>query len=499
MRKKGFGTGGKRATKQSVFGLLLALLTVFGGCSPVPGSSSGSGDAQGSPEGTVFQGEGAGNGSAGEITEKEDYFAGLPYVDYGGREFVIATTDPAFADSEQDSGILGSYLYRRNRAIEEKFNIKIRVEQADETVIQTRLQNASPDAPCPDLLYVPMTAAAGYAGRELLMNLYSVPFFDYDAPFAEPELQKDLTVADTAYAIYGSAAFDQRSAWCVYYNKTLMEELGFDPAALVKSGEWTWDQLLLMAESAMADLDGNRRMTPSVDRFGYSSCMNTTSLANAVFASFGKHYFTRDEDGFYAMDYNISDEDDYISVIRRICVTGDALYPARNPGEAAVTAFSEGRLAFFAERLSYAAAFAYAEVDWGILPMPARFPGGAYASYVDSSVCGYAVPYGVADSDLSGRVLTALYAYEASYGVDIVKNAWTYYYLRDNTSAAMLDVILEHRVYDIAYAFGEGFPDFAMASYELIQSVMENNVNFSYLYQQNQAPFSAFMLRQFVH
>lgn len=436
----------------------------------------------------------------GADASREDYFAALPSVDYGGREFLIVTTDEQFVESESESGIIGKYLYRRNRAIEEKFNIKIKVLSAGDAEIQLGLQAQSADAPYADLLYAPMEANATYAGRGLLMNLYSVPFFRYDAPYAEPEAQRDLTVSDTAYSIYGDAAFDQRAAWCVFYNKSLLSSLGYDPALLVKDGGFTWDMLLLTAEGAVSDLDGNRRMSGSVDRFGYSAAMNTTSLCKAAFASFGKHYFTRDEDGLYAMDYDISDTDDYVSILRRLCVGESALYPSRNPGNDALAAFNEGRLAYFMGPLTYAATLAYSEVDWGILPMPVRFAGEAYKSLVDpSAACGYSVPYGVRDSDLCGRVLSAIYAYEASYGEQTVKNAWTYYYLRDNTSAAMLSAILENRVYDIAYTFGAGFPDFSIASYELLSSVMENDVNFSYLYAQNLSPFSAFMLKQFTN
>ena len=437
---------------------------------------------------------------SGSHDAREDYFAALPSADYGGREFVIAATDPQFVGSEEQSGIIGGYLYNRNRAIEEKFNIKITVKTVSEAEVQTGLMAQTDDAPFADLLYAPMEESARCAGQNLLMNLYSVPFFDYDAPYCEPETQKNLTVADTAYSIYGDAAFDQRAAWCVFYNKDLLSAAGFSPEKTVSEGTWTWDELLTESESVRADLNENGRMTADTDRFGYSAAMNTTALCRAAFATFGKHYFARDNDGLYAMDFDITEDDDYVSILRRLCVTEPTLFPMRNPGSAAYDAFSENRLAFFMGPLSYASTLAYSEINWGILPMPNRFADTEYKSLVDPmTACGYSVPYGVRDSDLCGRVLTALYAYEASHGAEIVQNAWIYYYLRDNTSAAMLTPILQNRVYDIAYTCGEGYPDFAIASYELLSSVMENNVRFSTLYAQNKETFGAFMLKEFVH
>lgn len=431
-----------------------------------------------------------------QTTDKPtDYFSLLPSVDYGGREFVIATTDAAFVDSETDSGIIGGALYARNRAIEEKFNIKLRTVQADEAVIQSGLQAATPDAPYADLLYIPMNATANLSGRGLLMNLYSVPFFDYDADYIFPEIDP-LTVADTVYGIYGDAAYDERSTWCLFYNKQLTDSLGFDIDNLLRHGEWTWDNFLIIAQAAVSDLDQNRRMNTSVDRYGYGTS-DTSVFADAVFASFGKRYFSRDTDGLYAMDYAVSPEDDYISVLKSLCADNDALYPSN--GNGAYDAFCEGRLCFFAERLSYATTLAYAELDWGILPLPTRFPDGKSYARVDRTVCGYSVPQGVTDSDLCGRILTALYAYEASYPENVVEKAWTYYYLRSNASALAMQSVLKNRVYDIAFAYGDGFPDFAIASYELLEAVVENDANFSYLYAQNAAPFGAFMLKQFVH
>ncbi len=445
-------------------------------------------------ENPIAVGETDFDAGAGAEPERFDFFAALPSVDYGGREFVIATTDAAFVDSETDSGIIGSALYARNRAIEEKFNIKIRTVDADEATIQSGLQAQSAHAPYADILYIPMNATANLAGRGLLMNLYSVPFFDYDADYIAQEIAP-LTVAETVYGIYGDAAFDERSTWCLYYNKTLTDSLGFDIENLMRHGEWTWDNFLIIAEAAVADLDENSRMRAAVDRYGYGTS-DKSIFADAVFASFGKKYFTRDDDGLYAMDYDISPEDDYISIIKNLCAENDALFPNDSTS---FDAFCEGRLCFFAERLSYATTLAYADVDWGILPLPTRFPNEEVCSRVDRTVCGYSVPQGVSDSDLSGRILTALYAYEASYPENVVETAWTYYYLRSNDSALAMRKVLENRVYDIAFAYGEGFPDFAIASYELFSSVIENDAKFSYLYAQNKAPFGAFMLKSFVH
>lgn len=436
-----------------------------------------------------------------EKTAKSDAFDSIESMDFGGREFVILTTEAQFAASEDGKGIVGEELYKRNKAIEEKFNIKIICKEVDRNSIKPSLQSANSENPLPDLIYAPQDTIASCAGSELVMNIYSVPYFGYDKEYTNPELLSSLSQSDTTFGVYGDAAYDERSVWCVYYNKAVLNYLGFpDPYELVENNTWTWDMFLAISEGAMLDLDGNKKMQVGKDRFGYSSSMNTSSFASAVFASFGKKFFSVDEEGFLKMDYAVTDDDDYISQIRNICVTNKAKYPADDPGAVALDEFNNGRLAFFCEKLSMASTLAYSPVEWGILPMPKRSPEQeSYYSWVDSSVCGYAVPYGVSDSSLSGRVIDAICAYEASYGTDIVDLSWTYYYLRDNNSVLAMRDAIRGAVYDVAYAFGEGMADFSMVSYDLLQSVMEKNVKFSNLYNQSVKPFSAFVRQKFVH
>lgn len=424
-----------------------------------------------------------------------DYFSAIPQEDFGGYEFVILTTDPDFCDSDTDSGFLGSAIYRRNRAIEEKFNIKLTAVPCEDASLQSMVVSADSEKQY-DLIYAPMNTIASCAGNGLVMNIHSVPFFDTSAEYVQPELVDSLSVCDTSYGVYGAGAHDMRSQWCVYYNKYLMSGIGYNIPELVKNGEWTWEKFAEISALAVADINNDGRMRASADRYGYASTDYTGAFANAVFASVGKKYLARDDEGFYKMDFAETEEDKYISFLRDICVNNKARYPSNDGAKA----FSEGRAAFFCEKLSYASHLAYSGCDWGIAPMPKRNPQqSGYLNLSDPSVCGYAVPYGATDSALAGKVLSAIYAYEYSYGNDTVPTAWTHYYLRDNASAVMLKKYFRSPVYDAAYAFGEGFADFRLSTYEFMRSVLEKNVNFAHLYNQNSAPFSAFMRTQFVH
>ena len=426
----------------------------------------------------------------------------IPKEDFGGREFVIATTDEAFTDSVENSGIIGQALFNRNRAIEEKFNIKIKAVPVKDTLLQTQLQ--SPQNPGAfDLIYAPMDTISVCGTNGLLMNIYSVPFFGVEKEYTGGNITKALSQNDTAFGVYGNATYDDRNMWCVFYNKDILQELGYtDIYSLVDNGVWTWEKLLEISNEAVSDLDGNKKMSKKKDRYGYSSLMNTSSFASAVFASFGKTYFSRDDEGFFKMDFAETGEDKYFALLKRICLNDKAKFPGNDPGTEAFDAFSEGRLAFFCEKLSLASSLAYIPANWGILPMPKLSEKqDKYYTLLDGSTHGFAVPQKVSDSALSGKVLDAIYLYDYSFGKEenTVKTAFTYYYLRDSTSSKAISVIKEGKVYDAAFAFGAGMPDFSLASYGLLRSCLENNVSFDKLYTQNEKPFSAFVRSEFVN
>lgn len=438
-----------------------------------------------------------------DTTEKTDTnvsqsnaFSDIPSEDFGGREFVILTTDEAFCDSAEKSGIIGSELYKRNRAIEQKFNIKIRAVPVKDSALQSSLSGGGYD-----LVYAPMNTLASCAGNGYTMNIYSVPFFDYGAEYVNPSLLASLTQSDTLYAVFGDAAYDTRYMWAVYYNKDIATQLGYGNInELVLNGEWTWEKFLEFSSAALLDVDKNGRMRAANDRYGYASTYHTTDFADAVFASIGKKFFTHNGEGNFEMSFAETDEDKYISFIRDICVKNKARYPQDNPGNASYDAFCEGRLLFLCEKLSYASKLAYAPCNWGVLPMPKKnAEQQSYLSLVDKTACGYAVPFSATDTALCGKVLSAIYAYNYSYGTDVVRDAWTYYYLRDNTSSVNISKISQSPVYDAAYVFGDTFADFRMTSYEILHSAIGKNANFTHLYNQNKKPFSDFIKSRFTH
>ncbi|MBR5527466.1 MAG: extracellular solute-binding protein [Clostridia bacterium] len=428
---------------------------------------------------------------------RTDHFAALPDEDHGGREFIIAATDISFADGENSSGLIAQSLSARTAAIEKKYNIDIKVVPADASAIPVRLYYSESDTAFCDLVYMPMDTISQCAEEGLLSSLYSLPFFDENAEYTAYAFEDTALCGENIYGIYGDSAFDDRYAWCVFYNKYLMAGLGYDVPSLISSGQWTWEKFLEISSAAVADIDKNGRMNRNYDRYGYASPSHTEGFARAVFASFGKKFTSVGEDGALKMDFATTKEDDWYSEIYNICVKNGALYPVRTPGDAAFSAFSEGRLAFLCEKLSLAERLAYLPLDWGVAPMPKRNAEQAeYISHTDSSVCGYAVPLNVSDSVLAGKVLNAIYAYDKSFSENAVGNAFAYYYLRDNASAYAARVLCMSNAYDAVYTYGTD-AKIVSSTYGLLSNVLAANRDFARTYSGTEKSFSDHVREKF--
>ena len=473
--------------KIKVFSALLTLLLLLQMCSCAYDKSASEDKTGGRENGVQFRKDG-GEPSSHDI------------ADYSGRDFVVASSDADFVKPDSDVGIINEALYKRNKNLSEKYNVNISVIKAGTAEINTNLQAAyNAGTEYCNALYVPMKNISGIASQELLLNIYSIPFVKLEEEYMYPSRIKETSVRDTLYGLYSAAALDDRFMWCVYYNKDVYSSLGFEnPYELVKNGDWTWEKFLSYSDSARADLDGNGRILRKTDRFGHAAAGNTLDFVNAVFASIGGKFFSFDENGFPYMDY-YDFADSNMDLISRICSKSRSLYPAENPGNEAAEAFLDGRSLFFCDSLLYCSYFANMQDEYGILPMPKLSEEDDYKTYVDEDVCGFAFPNTNSDTGFLGNIINGLYSSSYDTLKDCVKKSWTRNYLRDNDSAVMFDYITKNPVYDLAYIHGTGMPEFANASYKILQSAVQGKVRLKSAYNQNSGPFYNFAKEEFIN
>lgn len=127
-------------------------------------------------------------------TEPEDIFSirakendNLPEKDYGGAEFNIATDDYMETDfyvEEANGERLNDVVYQRNQAVEERYNIKIKVDSGDYEGMKAKLRSiiqAGDDTY--DLIAQHACTAGTLAIEGVLMNCYDIPYVDFSRPW----------------------------------------------------------------------------------------------------------------------------------------------------------------------------------------------------------------------------------------------------------------------------------------------------------------------------
>ena len=211
------------------------------------------------------------------VTEKTGYRAEyLPDVDYNGYEFrVIGYSDMYPVDFEKESGaIIDDAIYRRNRIVEEEYNIKIKAteypftEYPEVAAAFSKAGRAQSD----DFDLAALIFRDGYnvvlEGLAPAASTMPVVDLNADRPWYNNSLNESISIDGVGLFCY--TAYDiLPSGGCLLFNKALVTELDMeDPYTLVDNGTWTNETVYKMSMEAISDLDGDGKYT-AADRFAF--------------------------------------------------------------------------------------------------------------------------------------------------------------------------------------------------------------------------------------
>lgn len=395
----------------------------------------------------------------------------LDSYDYNGYRFSVATTqERSFVQDEEGSGLIGKAAYERNLLVESKYNIKIveKLYAGDDLLPEQRTASLSGTV-IGDIIASKADDIAVLADNGLLLNLYSLPYFDPFADYMDVQAVKDCTIANTMYAMYGTVYDIRNNLWATFYNKDVMNELSLaDPYDLVISGKWTWDVFLDMANSAR---EGKFS--------GFASYFNgddDTGLANAVWQSGGQKYLG---DSFRDTSLTIDIDPDFAETVRSAVknVTKNNKSRFSGSGQESIGKFGDGTMLFFVYEVAVASTIIDKECSWGILPMPkADESQEDYHCWVDPQAIAVAVASSTPDTERTGRILAAMCA--ASYETvgSALEQTYLNYYLSDNRSAVMLlNYVFGSVQIDPVHIYGEGMIELGKETYQIVLSTLSSS------------------------
>lgn len=401
--------------------------------------------------------------NATEVQETELQDA-LPERDYGGARYVILSASEQWKEtytSEESTGdVLNDAVYARNIEVEERFNVVLQYEvengySAGMSTVTSKLRGS---VQAGDAVYDLMTANCAYTASHvtggLLQNMTKMEYLDLDAPWYFAETNNNLIVNDKLYIVAGAFGLNTlNQLGSVMFNKELMDDLGEEyPYQTVLDGNWTYDTMLSLATKASLDLNGDGAWDEN-DRYGILS----TEGEAIQWLGFGMGYriIQPDENGvpsFVGATENTVDVMDTLSMLMQ----DKSVYYACtiDPADEMIPLFTgnQGLFAIYALKL-----MVYEEMregpDFGVLPMPKwNAEQEKYYSKCFAEIAAF--PMVLKDTEMSQIVLEALNS--TSY-IDLLP---VYYdvvlqrkLIRDNDSAAMIDLIREGTICDFGMAF----------------------------------------------
>ncbi|MCL2518349.1 MAG: hypothetical protein FWF15_07290 [Oscillospiraceae bacterium] len=399
----------------------------------------------------------------------------IPVSDFNGYEFRILTRDADHhlkeVQAEMENGdILNDVVYRRNRAVEDKLNINIKIittpEVTEQELTQYFSKSVLADEDAFDLA-LPHTVNAGTAATQgIMFNWHNVPYIDFNKPWWNKVIVDELTINGKlflAMSDFGISAIDY--TWVMLYNYKIGNDYDipnlFD---IVKAGNWTIDLFQSYIKNVSGDLNGDGIFDHN-DFYGFITHFNS-AIQNWMFA-LDQKVTKMDADGYPQLIVNTEKMVSIVEKVYDILFTGNntlyldssnKLRDALNPighDQAVATKFESDTVMFAAIRMQYIELLRNMQSEYGIIPFPkydSKQP--AYYTHVDGHAPLMSLPLTITNVERIGIIIEALsaetYREVVPAVMDLVLQSK---FARDAVSYEMLELILDGRVYTFGYIY----------------------------------------------
>ncbi len=142
--------------------------------------------------------------------------------------FVTAAKETGNFFDEETSKVSSS-VYKRNRAVEDKFGIFIlTITESADVMLESMKKAKKSGNLYTDIAVIPQNRLGEFRAAGVLGNLRMLPFFDEDKPGTDKNATAELEFGDKLYGTFGNATKTPEKMNVVFINLTLAGELGSD-------------------------------------------------------------------------------------------------------------------------------------------------------------------------------------------------------------------------------------------------------------------------------
>ena len=390
----------------------------------------------------------------------------LPDRDFNGETYNILTAAEGWADkyvAEENTGdVLGEAVYKRNLAVEERFNVKLAYDvvngnEAGREEVSMRLDSIVITG---DTAYDLFVANCAYVGTKVVdgvfANLSAMEYLDFSAPWWYKNANENLSIKDTLFVAagaYGLYTIGLNTG--VIFSTALAEQHNL-PSFYddVRNGTWTYDKMVEYGNYASYDVDGNGGRNEK-DSYGILSTGDYECIAYLV-AGMGVKSITKDENGLPVLT---GDSEHMLAVtdkLKNLMEDKELCYTHIHLDQPEVTRqmFTDNRALFFIYQLTVLEEDAMRDgADYGILPLP-KYNEDQKEYYSSSNADIAAIPLIVKNKDMAQIILEAQNYISYKETVDVYyENVFKTKLARDENTKEMWDIILAGTTTEMALLF----------------------------------------------
>jgi ABC-type glycerol-3-phosphate transport system substrate-binding protein len=405
--------------------------------------------------------------SGGKQNEDKRLYDNLPGLDFGGYEYRILngefpTMYTALFPEEAIGEVLNDAFYTRNKKIEERLNINLKVSEISVMDTYQLMRNhVTAGSYEYDAYMQVLFNAYPLAVSNILYPVGNLPHVDLSRPYWCGFTNEQLTIGGKQYIAFSDEMLSLfEAAVVVYFNKKQTADLQLDNFYdLVKNGNWTHDKLYENAKAAIKDADGDGKFTEA----DYWGILSEYDYLYVTFWISAGEYMVKKDDGdipYFAVPGNQKMLDIGSRVISEINSLKGMLmdtthvnlpnYSSQYAMNSRVSYFSSGHGLFSVGAMSEMKHLRDMPDDFGVLPFP-KYSSDQPRYY--TRVCGgfpFVIPATAQRPDIAGAVLEAMAcesrnAIIPAYYEYSLKNKFS----RDIETEQMLDLIYSTRVFDL--------------------------------------------------
>ncbi len=353
------------------------------------------------------------------------------------------------------SDTLSVAVSRRNKQIEQTYNVKLAEIQSGSATFKSALEKlVTSNDESFDAVYMSMTDAANSAQAGLLIDLHELDNIDLEAEWWSQTCNKSWSIAHRQFFAVGDiTTIDNMSARGVFVNKDILNENQLEsPYTCVENNTWTIEKMFELANAAYIP-DGN-----GVDtlRYGISA---QNSFGFIMLMAAGEMISKNDEDDIPQI--SIGNERSIAVVDKLATLTGGNKGVFLGADADVMAHFTNNEALFMPEVLYHIITLRDASFEVGVLPAP-KYDSDQESYY--SFTTGYGITcLGFPQSCYGDRLDRASFIVEAMSIQSLTTLTPAYFevcvktrYAPDLESSGMIQIILDTIYTDLAevYAWG---------------------------------------------